>query len=136
MVVVETVVEEKKEDGGGAAGREGESDIPEGGGGGGSRGKPKRERGERSRLEERLRALRHRSHLPTCDKTVEASAEALAARDTEFINSRSRRMPFLVLRPSSNNVPQFDGSGRFRDQLLKLIRIKKFTSSCTLLKRI
>lgn len=41
----------------------GESDIPEGGGGGGSRGKPKRERGERSRLEERLRALRHRSHL-------------------------------------------------------------------------
>lgn len=47
-----------------AAGEGGESDIPEGGGGGGSRGKPKRERGERSRLEERLRALRHRSHLP------------------------------------------------------------------------
>lgn len=41
------------------------SDIPEGGGGGGSRGKPKRERGERSRLEKRLRALRHCSHLPT-----------------------------------------------------------------------
>lgn len=59
-----------------AGGGGGESDIPEGGGGGGSRGKPKRERGERSRLEERLRALRHRSHLPeTCDKIVEASAE-------------------------------------------------------------
>lgn len=66
----------EKEDEGGEEPQEGEgvSDIPEGGGGGGSRGKPKRERGERSRLEERLRALRHRSHLPTCDKTVEASA--------------------------------------------------------------
>jgi len=68
---------EEKEDGGGAARGEGESDIPEGGGGGGSRGKLKRERAERSRLEERLRALRHRSHLPTCDKTVDASAKAL-----------------------------------------------------------
>lgn len=59
--------EEKEEEDGveeRAAGEGGESDIPEGGGGGGSRGKPKRERGERSRLEERLRALRHRSHLP------------------------------------------------------------------------
>jgi len=105
VVVVETVVEEKEEDGGGAAGREGESDIPEGGGGGGSRGKPKRERGESSRLEEKLRALRHRSHLPMCDKTVEASAEALAARDTKFINPRTRRMSPSRTCPSSNNVP-------------------------------
>lgn len=38
-----------------AGGGEGKSDIPEGGGGGGSRGKPKRERGERSRLGEERR---------------------------------------------------------------------------------
>lgn len=74
-------------------GGEGESDIPEGGGGGGSRGKPKRERGERSRLEERLRALRHRSHLPTCDKTAGAPASVALRRErvAEFMNTQSSK---------------------------------------------
>lgn len=80
---------------------EGESDIPEGGGGGGSRGKPKRERGERSGLKERLRALRHRSHLPTRDKTAETSGSGAgdSARIYGFV-----RIPTLSL-PRAQSSP-------------------------------
>lgn len=88
----ETVVKEKEDSGGEPQEGEGVSDIPEGGGGGGSRGKPKRERGERSRLEERLRALRHRSHLPTCDK----SAEASAAREPRLSVPRESLTEFII----------------------------------------